>query len=357
MRGLYHQIHGGQKLGQATNPEELSGLPCLQDFTPNATQISLLQRSVKDFDAALQYDNNLAQAHLLRGRALCLLDKPQKAVRAFQAYIALRPNNPLGHVELGFNYERLGQKEQAVLEWAAAGISWQDFFLNGESARRDMQYRQAIQWFQRANWLTPKAGDPYYAAGMAYQSQGDWEQAISSYKAALAAGLLQDIHPGNIYYRLGLVYQSDSEFQNLDMALEMYHNVLTYDAQSSDEIRAEAHYKIGEIYFWQGRDELESIAEYRQALILNPFHRWAHLRLGRALYDVYHDVNQAEIEIYMAVDLWPEDASKKLPYRILGDIYQEAGDIEQATQAYQEALQYDPTDQEIVEKLAKLLEQ
>ena len=354
---LYHQIQGGQKLSQAINLEELNGMTCVHSMTLDAEQNSLLQRSNSDFEAAIRYDNHMAQAELLRGRTLCLLDKPHKAIRAFQAYINLRPKNPIGHLELGFVYERLGQKDQATFEWNAAGVSWQDFYRSGEQLVIEKKYTQAIPWFQRASWLAPEAGDPYYAAGIVYQSQDNWEQAIKSYQSALAAKTFQDISLGDIYLRLGMMYQTDSGFQDLDIALEMYHNVMLPEAKSSDQIQAEAHYKIAEIYIWRGRDVLLVIDELKEALILNPLHYWSHMRLGRALFTAYHEIDRAREEIDLAIELWPDNTSKKWPYRILGDIYKEAGMAENAIDAYQKALLFDPEDSDLKAKLVVIQNQ
>jgi tetratricopeptide (TPR) repeat protein len=354
-RALNNQNKAGKLLALAMHSKS-EMIACEIPLVIDKSDSDHVQEVVKLLELAIKYAPSNSQSYLQLGRAYCLLDQPDKAIEAFKTYIQLRPDNPLGHLELGFVFDCLGMKEQAVLKWQEAGMSWYDFYEAGEQANLDKQYSQAIHWFQRATWLNPNVGDPYYAAGMSYQSQGDLDQAISSYKAALMADLLQAVQPGDVYYKLGLVYQADSEFRNLDMALEMYHNVLKPEMYSTSEIQSEAHYKIGEIYLWQGLNEFEAIVEFRRALILNPSHRWAHLRLGHALYGAYKDVDQAQAEISQAANLWPDDASKKIPYRTLGDIYLEAGNSNQAIQAYQQALKYDPVDKEIIEKLAKLLE-
>jgi tetratricopeptide (TPR) repeat protein len=353
-RGLYYQVHGGRDLDAATNTQMRNGFACAQDFNLTVEQISLLQRSVKYFEMALQSDPHLEQAELQRGIAYCFLNEQQKAVGALKAYTYLRPNNPLGHLELGFLYDANGDSAQAIVEWSAARVSWQDFFTNGEQARQEKDYVKALFWYQKAKLLAPQIGDLNYSAGLVNQSMGDMEQALISYQTALEASYFQNITLGNIYYRLGMLYQADSEIQNLDTALEMYQYVFAPQSLSSDETQANAHYKIGEIYLRQGRDGKDSIDEYRQALQLDPSHYWAHFRLGRALYDVYHNIHDAEVEFHLAIDFWPDDPSKKWPYRALGDIYVDADMIDEAIEAYKAALQLDPSDTEVETKLAQL---
>jgi tetratricopeptide (TPR) repeat protein len=353
--GLYHQIQGGRRLDAAIDTQMQNGLACAQDYSPTAEQISLLQQAVHNFEKALQVDPHLEQAALQQGIAYCLLGEQQNAARSLKIYNNLRPNNPYGHLELGFLYAGTGDNAQAVVEWSAAGVSWQDFFINGEQARRDKDYIQALLWYQRANLFAPQIGDLNYSTGLVYQSLGDLDQALTAYRKALEASLFQSITLGNIYYRLGMLYQADSEFQNLDTALDMYQLVFAPESLSSDETMANAHYKIGELYLWQGRDGLDSIYEYRQALQLDPSHYWAHYRLGRALYEVYHNIHEAEVELYLAIDYWPDDPSKKWPYRTLGDIYVDAEMIEKAVEAYEAAIALDPSDSEVQAKLAQLL--
>jgi tetratricopeptide (TPR) repeat protein len=123
---------------------------------------------------------------------------------------------------------------------------------------------------------------------------------------------------------------------------------------------ADSHYKVGEILIEQGHDPQSAIARLREALLLNPEHYWARLRLGQALYAAYSDVAQAEDTIERALAIWPNDISRKWPYRFLGDIYRTAAMTEQALNAYQTARKIDPSDETIehlIQELAPIQEE
>jgi len=156
---------------------------------------------------------------------------------------------------------------------------------------------------------------------------------------------------------MGVIYQWRLEPRQTDAALAAYEAAIEADDFSANWEAADCHYKRGEVLWWTGRDPRESISEYQQAVTLNPKHHWAHVRLGYALYQAYGDVASAEKEIRQAIAVWPDDKHQKWPHRFLGDIYQEAGMIDQAIAAYQEVLRLDPSDEQVQDILTTLLEE
>ena len=245
---------------------------------------------------------------------------------------------------------------QMMAVWEEGGFTAQDLIAAGKEARKAERYEEALAWYERAWMVEPKQGDPWYYVGLLYQDRRQWEKALGAYNRAMQSTYFVNVGKSDVYLRLGEIYQWAENYQDLDKALCMYDSAVKLDSFTSDALKAEAFYKRGEIHGWQGRDPRESIAEYRQALSLLPNHRWAHLRLGYALYSAYEDVSLAEVEVGQAIAQWSNGVSKKWPYRYLGDIYRDAGLIEDAVAAYKRALEFDPSDKGIREDLNALLE-
>jgi tetratricopeptide (TPR) repeat protein len=353
---LYHQVKGGMILrrviltAQKTNPNAIA---CDLEPVQEDSARTQLKQAIAHLEAARHYAPKLAQTYLLLGRAFCLMGEAQNAVEAAEKYISLRPNNPLGHLELGFAYDAEGNEARASSEWEQSTVAAIEFLNIGKQKVIEKQYASALNWYNRAAQLG-MVGDAAYFKGMAYQDQMRYPEALGTYQEALELKNFQEVMVSDVYYRLGFIYQWAQGYQNFQKALDMYDLAIKYWNFSSLEIAAEAYYKRGEIYEWIGRDPEQSIIEYQKAITIRPNHPWAHLRLGYNLYKQTKDVSLAEAEIKWAIVLWVDAQYAKWPYRFLGDIYLDAGLTDKALIAYQEALSLDPEDKEVLNIIASL---
>ena len=273
--------------------------------------------------------------------------EPRLVDAAALPLVALRPGSG----------QALRPAEQMVRQWKAAGLTAQDFIARGEEERQAERYEEAMEWYERAAKVEPGLGDPWYYMGLAYEGLEEWEAALESYERAIGMGSFTLVHRSSPQYRLGVIYQWRLDPRQADAALAAYEAAIAADDFSADWEAADCHYQRGEIWGWMGRDPRESLSEYQQAVILNPEHHWAHLRLGYALFQAYGDIAGAEAEIKQAIAMWPDDQHQKWPYRVLGDIYQEVGMIDQAIAAYQEVLRLDPSDEQVQDILITLLKE
>ncbi len=102
---------------------------------------------------------------------------------------------------------------------------------------------------------------------------------------------------------------------------------------------AKAHYNLGLTYDNQGRLD-EAIAEYKEAIRLNPDDANAHLNLGVAYAD-QGQLEEAIAEYQEAIRIHPDYANAHFN---LGLAYDEQGRTEEAIAEYQEAIRINPDD-------------
>lgn len=265
------------------------------------------------------------------------------------------PANVSAHRGLGLALAAQGREDEAIAAWQAAGGMVDELIQRGEQTRTAKLYEEALAWYKWAAILNLGLGDPWYYAGLVYERLEQWEQALKAYEQAVKVGTFGQVGQSSPYYRLGVMYQRRLAPPQLDKALAAYNAAIALDSFSTDLEAADTHYSLGVIYDRQGRDPRDSIREYQQAVALNPRYKWAHLRLGVALYQAYRDVSLAEREIEQALSLWPDDRSRKWPYRFSGNIYRDAGMNEKAIVAYEEALRLDANDEQVKKILDELV--
>ena len=105
---LYHQIRGGQLLAQALAFEARQtrdALVCADGPLTADQSRALVHQAVDFLERSIASSSKQSYSYLLLGRAYCLLDESGSAVQAYQQFVISRPENPSGHMELGFGLE------------------------------------------------------------------------------------------------------------------------------------------------------------------------------------------------------------------------------------------------------------
>jgi tetratricopeptide (TPR) repeat protein len=326
---------------------------CVRSRLPNNSKQVQLIEAIAYLQKAIKYNSKSAQSHLILGRLYCLLGEPRSAVDAYLMYTELRPDNPLGHLELAFAYEANNNIADAIVEWKTGGVTSSELIDAGEQDREAKRLEEALLWYGRA-MLVGENSDAWFYTGITQQELKKWQKALDAYSKALELNTFSQVAESDIYLQQGIIYQGAEGYIDFNKALQMYNQALDLDDFSSDKLRAEVFYRRGYLYEQQGRDPKESIREYQRALFIRPNHNWARLRLGYAWYWAYKDVKGAESNIQEALDLWPNDGYRIWPYKYLGDIYLDAGLLDNAIAAYKEVLKIDPDNNEVKEILAEL---
>ena len=100
---LYYQSRGGQHIDYVMRSVEgIQELVCEPLPESNRGAIEEVEQGIEDLQRAVRFNRRSAHAYYQLGKAYCLLGEPDDALKSYQQYTVLRPDNPLGHIGLGF---------------------------------------------------------------------------------------------------------------------------------------------------------------------------------------------------------------------------------------------------------------
>ena len=363
--GFYYGTRGGLlfKGVFSSDSGRVANIACARSPLEEKNERAQVERAIDILQKSIRYNKNESQSYLLLGQAYCLLGQNEKAISAYQSYTKLRPQNPLGHLELGFAYEancrasintgqtaassgnscmEPNQRELITTEWRRAGLPAVDFLTAGEESRAAKQYEDAFLWYDRAELLAPENRDSIFYKGMIYAQQGRNKLALQYFQKALNIQYsLDNLGSGDIYYQIGLIYQLGFSPPDLDRAFESYNKAIVADDFKNDAWLDNAYYRRGEVTLWLGNSSEEAMRDFEKVVSLNPGHLFARILLAATYYEVYKDASRAETELMRVIAV---DPNNKWAFRHLGMIYQAENRIADAKSAYQKVLDIDPSD-------------
>ncbi len=148
------------------------------------------KQAVEAYQTAVAIDPNRAAAHYALGVAQFRLGEHTSAITELRKAATLEPENPLPHLELARIYLNLQKPTDALTsvgealriqpELAEAGLLRGDILLaQGEVAQAEAAYTQLAE-------RHPKIASPRLRLAMLYQQLGRREEAIDSYRSAIA---------------------------------------------------------------------------------------------------------------------------------------------------------------------------
>jgi tetratricopeptide (TPR) repeat protein len=248
-------------------------------------------------------------------------------------------------------YRQVVRGEPWLGEWAAAGVTAGSFVSAGEGARKAEKYEETLAWYQWALRLDMSRGDLWYYVGLIHEDQQQWQQSLTAYENAVELGHFRQVHRSSPHYRIGNIYQRQLNPRQEDAALTAYETAIRIDRFSSRKEEADCHFKRGEILWWQKTVSDEYIAEFQQAIALNPDHAGAHILLGITVFERNKDAGWAEAELLRGLELAPQN---KWAYYHLGEIYRQDGLRDEARAMYERAISLDPEFEVALEQLATL---
>jgi hypothetical protein len=148
---LYNQTAGGQILGKVISSDNslAGGIVCEGSSLTEDSARSEVDKAVSKLQRAIELNANEAQSYLLLGQSYCLLGEYEISVDFLLNYTKLRAENPLGHLELGFAYEKNDEILSAAQELKRAGLTEDDFLQAGYQALKSSNYDEVLDWYAR----------------------------------------------------------------------------------------------------------------------------------------------------------------------------------------------------------------
>jgi serine/threonine protein kinase/Flp pilus assembly protein TadD len=315
-----------------------------------------------------------------------------------RAALAIRPQSPSAHVELGIALSQKGQRDEAIVCYRQAIRLNKDFalahYLLGNALKIQGDVDGAIASYREAIRLKPDYVVVHNNLGAALDDKGLWDEAIASYTETIR--LKSDYaHPhnnlGRDLYNKGKRDEAIREYRKalrLDPTLAVAHKNLGIALADTDKLEEAmacfselvrlapdeahgAHFHLGLAFARKGRmDEAivqfqeavrfkndsaeayynlgmafscksqwaEAIASFKEAIRIKPDKADAHGMLGKALY-ANGQVDEAIASIKEAISLKPDEAVER---NNLGVALKAKGLWAEAQAEYHEALRLAP---------------
>ena len=335
----------------------------LGNVKAHASAAHLLRRAQQQHPADFWANNDL-------GTMVLKVTPPERdeAVRFLTAAVALRPQSPGAHVNLGHALEETGQLDAAIACYKKAieldpklalahnnlGNALRD---KGQSDAAIACYKKAIELdpkvagahnnlglvlkdkgqldaaiacYKKAIELVPEFAVPHNNLGLVLKDKGQLDAAIACYKKAIELGPKFAMP----HYNLGLVLKDKGQ---LDAAIASYKKAIELDPK-----HAAAHYNLGVTLHEKGRLDA-AIASYKKAIELDPKHAAAHYSLGNAL-KANGKRDDAIAEYRKAARLDAEWGHVGLAVGALGSILKELGRPDETVAIYRQVLEKSPRD-------------
>jgi serine/threonine protein kinase/Tfp pilus assembly protein PilF len=232
--------------------------------------------AVRHLTAAVALRPDSPGAHLNLGGALAAGGQLDAAIGCYRRALELEPRYAAAHNNLGLALRTKGRLDEAVACFRRA-LEIDPLFpsthLNlGVALEAKDRVDEAIDCYRRAIAIDPNIAKAHYDLGVALQRQGRVDEAITCYRRA--GELDHQFVPAHI--NLGVLLKDKGR---LDEAIACFRRALAIDPQ-----HAKAHYGLGLALYGKGRLD-EAIACYRRAIEFDPNFAEAHCNLGGALSD------------------------------------------------------------------------
>lgn len=285
-------------------------------------------------------ENRVERAYRL-GTELLRRGKHKRAERLLLVVLDVRPDHFGSLLALGALYANTNRLDEAKTYFQQMIAAYPNFAeahgsLGALRATRG-ELDAAVACYERALGLAPYHPGIHFGYSGVLQTLGKTAEAIERLRFALA------VRPEHMesHFALGnLLYASDQ----IDEALRCYLQVLQLNPR-----HAETHNNIANTYLRLGQREL-AITHYKTAQEINPSYADAFGNLGNA----YLELNRLEDSIEQNRLAIARNGSRFGSYNNLGVAYQALGQFDEATSAFERALELSPNDASVHLNLANM---
>lgn len=274
---------------------------------------------------ACKADRRDVEAWTLAAAASANLGDMEGVAEACRSIIALQPQNPMGHYNLGVAYQTMGRHDKAEAAYrkslalqpanppAAANL--------GHVLLAQGRPQEAIEAFERALAAEPALVAAHDGIGLALKKLGEFAKAIERFQQTLQRAP----QSAETHLNLGSTYLASGEPA---LAKECFERAI---AARPDF--AEAHYELGMLLI-QDKQYPEAEAHFARALNLRPQYNAALFQLAHTHY-LQEQFPQAVIHYR---EFLTREPGQVAALNNLGRIYERTGQYEEAIRQYRAAL-------------------
>ena len=198
-------------------------------------------------------------------------EKREEVLADFEQLSKRKNYSAVDYYNLGFLYEQVGGKDEAMRFYAKAVEKQPDYaqaLFNLANLYRDAgNYKVAMALYSRLVHFHPKYALGYLNIGVIFNALGDQQKARRLYLKVI------DLDPsnGDAYFNLGYLSESQGELRE---AINYYEKAVEVAPKN-----AEAYYNLGNVYASLGQNG-EAIASYLKTVGINPRHQDAFVNLS-----------------------------------------------------------------------------
>ncbi|GAK57642.1 conserved hypothetical TPR repeat protein [Candidatus Vecturithrix granuli] len=262
----------------------------------------------------------------------------EEAIENYQSALETNPEYVeayLGLAGMSIELQQYAHAEQIYAQALELGGQQDRIYTSlGNLYALQNKHTEALKYFQKALDLNPFDMNAYNGMGMSYARSGDVEKALELYQHALTL----DPDAAIIHNSLGTLYL---ELGQPDKASTAFTTSLSIEPEN-----AEVRNNLGIVYLQTGRYE-DAARAFMSALTYQPNHAKMLSNLGIA----YTHLGLYEQAIQMFQWALENDAALFQTHVLLGDVCLGTGQIACAREAYQNALQLQPNNQDVMDKL------
>lgn len=291
---FWNQLQGGNALHPYLYnlPAESGGFACLAQPLSEPAEREAVTQAIAQLEQSLQVLPKQAHTYYLLGRAYCRLGDYAAAVKVLPRFTELRPENPQADLELGFALEKLcppaGECEDLTTAqvWQRAGVLPEHLIANGEAARKQEDFEQALAWYRRAQQMGAELGSTMaYVEYQRVLKEEKQEEAYAALQKAveLDAGWADAEMRFMGWYRYGQwIYEKKRDYSLAEEVMQK--TIVLYGNHTFlRHALSEAYRYIGFSRFYRGMLE-QSVEPLRISIEIFPDNAWAWIGLGKALF-------------------------------------------------------------------------
>jgi superkiller protein 3 len=310
------------------------------------------EAAIRAYRRAIQIDPDYGEAWHALGDRYRELELYDEAAIAYERVIALQPAEAWPYHYLGLIYQGRGESKRAISFYeqaierhtddVARALSWNELGdLHVSLGNRE----QAIRAYRSSVSLHPDEAWPHHKLARLYEERGDDALAIDLYRQAIERHDVGEDRAAS-WHNLADLYR---RLERRDEAIHAYQQVIDLDGATAETWRF-----LGDVYLASARDQ-EAATAYRQAIALNPDDARPYFSLG--LISTKLEWHEAARDLYRQAIARQKDAlALAVTWKNLGDAYTALDDLEEAAQAYRQAITFGPAQATPYHRLAEIQE-